>query len=114
MAHEPTAPEAASPSPYGPTRTPLVHVGGALGIASVVLGFLIFLTACAGFDAALKLALLPVLLGIPGLVLVPVGGVLQKHATVQDTHVLAALFLTVFGTVGGLLEVAAWLRWQVF
>src|SRR5215471_4766427 len=93
-----------SDSPYAPTRTPLVHVGGALGIASVILGFLIFLTACAGFDAALKLALLPVLLGLPGLVLIPIGGLLQKHAPVQDTHVLAAIFLTVFGTVGGLLE----------
>ena len=54
------------------------------------------------------------ILGLPGLILVAVGGVVQRHAVVQDTHVLAAIFLTVFGTVGGLLECAAWLHWQIF
>ncbi len=117
MSHDPTAaptPSPASPSPYAPRRTPLVHIGGALGIASVVLGFLIFFTACAGFDAAVKLSLLPVLLGVPGLILVIVGGIFQKQAHVEDTHALAALFLTFFGILGGLLEMAAWLHWQLF
>ena len=91
-----------------------MFVGGALGIASTVVGMLIFLTACAGYDAALKLAPLPVGLGAVGLGLVVVGGTFQKHVHLPDTQVLAALFLAVFGIAGGLLEMAAWLGWKIF
>ncbi|CAN5446816.1 hypothetical protein BH10PLA1_BH10PLA1_00270 [soil metagenome] len=90
----------------------LVRVAGGLGIAAVVLGLSIFLGSCAGFEGALKLALLPLALGAAGVVLSILGAVLQVNS--QDTHVMAALFPCVLGVIGGLVETAAWMQWNVF
>src|SRR5690242_18880104 len=95
------------------SRTPLAALGGGLGIAAVCIGFLILLTSCAGFSAVLMLSPLPVLLGAIGYVLVIVGGVTQKNVRIEDTCVLASIFLTLFGILGGLLEMSAWLGWHV-
>ena len=57
---------------------------------------------------------IPTALGAVGLILVLVGGVAQKSAGVEDTAVLASLFISVAVIVGGLLEVAIWLNKPIF
>lgn len=95
----------------GQGLSPVLQVGSAMGIASVVLGLLTFLGACFGWEAALVFSPLPTMLGGVGLILTIVGAILSR--TVVDTQVLAALFVNAFGLVGGLLEMAAWLHWPV-
>ena len=88
------------------------YVGGALGIAACLLGLAIFVFACFGFEASLKFSLLPLILGSVGLILTVVGALI-RHTGVEETHILAALFINVFAIVGALLEVAAWQRWTI-
>ena len=90
----------------------LVQIGSALGIASNCIGWAIFLMLCMGFTAASVFSPLPFALAVVGFVLTIIGGVTQKHADV-DTHVLASIFLNIFGIVGGLLELAVWRQWTV-
>jgi hypothetical protein len=102
------------PSTYGPSGSkPLAAVGGALAIAGCVIGFLVLFASCAGLNASLMLSPLPILLGAIGFVLVIVGGITQKNARIEDTGVLAGMFLSVMAILGGLLEMSAWLGWHV-
>jgi hypothetical protein len=98
--------------PPGVRRTSLAQMGAALGIAANCIGWLIFLMMCSGFGAAVYLSLLPLIFASLGLVLTVIGPVTQKHRDV-DTHVLASLFINLFGIVGGLCEVAVWLHWPI-
>jgi predicted histidine transporter YuiF (NhaC family) len=91
-----------------------VQVGGGLGIAGCVIGLLIFLAACFGFGAAFYLSLLPLAFGVIGLVLTVIGAIVQKNAGIADTQVLAAIFVSLFGLVGGLILVAVWYGWRGF
>ncbi len=97
----------------GPRRTTLVQIGAGLGIAANCIGWLIFCLMCAGFGAAVYLSLLPVTLAAAGMLFTIIGANTQKHADI-DTHVLAAIFINLFGIVGGLLEMAAWCKWTIF
>ena len=90
-----------------------VYVGGGLGIAGSLVGILIFLAACFGLEAAFKLSLLPLILGTVGFLLASFGALFTR-AKVEDTHVVAAMFIGLFAIVGGLLETAVWLRWTIF
>lgn len=101
-------------SPRASRDTSLVKIGGGLAVAGAIIGVFIFLLGCFGFGAAFALALIPTALGAVGLVLVLVGGVAQKSAGVEDTAVLASLFISVAVIVGGLLEVAIWLNKPIF
>ena len=117
-----------SPAPVGPVdyghaaaayglagpASPMLRLGGALGIAACVVGMLVFVAACAGFGKAVVLSIIPVGLSIPALVLSIVGAVKDKHLISEDTHVLQALFASSVGLIGGLLEMAAWLHWPLF
>jgi hypothetical protein len=94
--------------------SPLLRLGGALGIAACLVGLLILVAACAGLNRVVVLSLVPVGLSIPGLVVSMVGAIKDKAAIVEDTHVLHALFANIAGLLGGLLEMAAWLRWPLF
>src|SRR4051794_17419728 len=94
-------PARGTPVPY--RKATLARMGASLGIAANCIGWGIFLALCHGFSAAAVLAPLPLLLGIAGMVLTIVGGVTQPHQDV-DTHILASMFLNLFGIVGGLLE----------
>jgi len=96
---------------FGQGLSPALQVGGAMGIASVSLGLLVFLGACFGWEATLLFSPLPTVLGGVGLLLTIVGAV-RSRVTV-DTQVLASLFVNAFGLFGGLLEMAAWLHWPV-
>ncbi len=97
-----------------PRRTSLVQVGGGLGIAGCVIGLLIFIAACGGFNAAFNLSLLPLAFGAIGLVLTVIGAITQKDARIEDTQVLAAMFVALFALLGGLVEVAVWYGWRLF
>jgi hypothetical protein len=95
-------------------RTSLVQIGGALGIAACIIGMAIFLTACAGFNAAFTLSLIPLALAGPGLVITIVGGFVQKDIQIEDTAAISAMFVTIAGILGGLVEVAVWRGWPIF
>ena len=94
--------------------SPLLRLGGGLGIAACFVGLLILLAACAGMNKVIVLSLIPVGLSVPGLILSIVGAIKDKAAITEDTHVLHALFANIAGLIGGLVEMAAWLNWPLF
>src|SRR3954447_16149986 len=105
MTHSPVSPAAAVAAAR--RKPTLVQIGSALGIAANCIGWAIFLMMCAGFGAAAWFSPLPFGLAAVGFVLTLVGANTQKHADV-DTHVLASIFINIFGLVGGLLELSVW------
>ena len=98
---------------YGGRKTSLVTIGAYLGVAANAIGWLAFLLMCFGFGAAVNLAILPLGLSVVGMILTIYGGVAQKHAGDVDTHVLASLFINLFGIVGGLSLTAVWMHWTI-
>jgi hypothetical protein len=90
----------------------MVRVGGGLGIAASIIGMAIFLTACGGYEGSLKLSFLPLVLGLPGVILSVLGGIFQENP--DDTHVMGALFPSALGVIGGIVMMAAWLQWPIF
>jgi len=96
------------------SASPLVRLGGSLGIAAASVGLLVFIAACFGFRMALVLSIIPVGLSLPGLISTLIGAVTQRSQISEDTHVLHALFGNIIGLLGGLLEMAAWLHWPIF
>lgn len=105
----------ATTPPAGLTAySPLVRLGGGLGIAGTLVGLAIMLAMCAGFGAASVLSLIPIGLGAVGLVIALIGSWTQKDRIAEDTHVLQALFVNAISIVGGVLEMAVWLNWELF
>jgi hypothetical protein len=99
----------------GGSGTSLTKLGGGLAIAGTIIGTFIFVFGCFGFGAAFTLSILPTILGAAGLLLAIVGGVTQPHAPgVEDTHVLAAILLSLAVLCGGLIEVAIWRGVPIF
>jgi len=90
----------------------MVRVAGGLGVAACVIGLTIFLVSCGGYEGALSFSALPLVLGLPGLVLTILGAVFQENP--EDTHVMGALFPCLLGIIGGVVEMSAWLHWTVF
>ena len=111
MTHTPLP---ASLSPQNGTGTKLVRAGGSLGIAGCFIGLAIFITACAGFDAVFSFSMIPLLMGVIGLVITIAGATQQRTLALEDTHVLAAFFITLIASIGGLVEVAVWRQWSIF
>jgi hypothetical protein len=103
----------ASTSTYAGRKTSLVTIGAYLGVAANSIGWLLFVLMCFGFGAAVNLAILPLGLAVVGMILTVYGAVVHAHAGDVDTHVLASLFVNLFGIVGGLSLVAVWLRWTI-
>jgi ABC-type glycerol-3-phosphate transport system permease component len=99
------------PLPPAETRPILTRIGGSLGIAASSIALALFFAACAGYDAAFTLSVLPVALGAVGLIISIVGGVVEMNRMPEDTHVLAALFTCVLGLLAGVAEMAVWLNW---
>jgi hypothetical protein len=108
--NDPTALDAAAPA----RPSPYIQAGGGLGIASCAVGLAVFLAACGGISAVMVFSLLAGALGLVGLVLTVIGIVIHGPHGNEDTHVLAALFVTVLGVAGALLEIAFWQNWAVF
>lgn len=92
----------------------MTKIGGAFGIGAAFIGFAIFLAGCAGFDAAFKFALAPMILAVVGLLLTILGGALKKTAGSEDTHIVASLCLNLAGIVGSLLLIAVWKGVPIF
>ena len=107
-----TLPAGGTPAPET-RRNTLVQLGGQLGFAASCVGLLIFLVGCAGVDRGFALWWLPMALATLGMLATILGGVL-RHGGVEDTPILAGLFLNLFGLVGGLLECAVWKGWHIF
>lgn len=108
--HDPNGGAYAAP----PGKPTLLRLGGSLGVAACVIGLVILLAACHGLGASLKFSFIPLLLGGVGFVLSVVGAVIEKHKLAhEDTHVLAALFACCMGIIGGLVQMAAWLKWPL-
>jgi hypothetical protein len=102
----------ASPLAAGDPSSPLISVGGVIGIGANVVGLAVLLAACFGLNGAFVFSWLVLVLGVAGLIITVVGGIVRKPP--EDTHVVAALFINVFAIVGGLLEVAVHANWTVF
>jgi hypothetical protein len=93
----------------------LLRLGGSLGIAGCVIGLAILVGACAGLRAALVMSFIPLLLGLVGFVLALVGANTEKQKYgAEDTHVLAALFAACMAVIGGVVLMAAWLKWITY
>jgi hypothetical protein len=93
----------------------LVRLGGALGVAGSCVGLVIFLVACAGFDAAFHgFPLIPLILGAIGLVCSLVGVLRPKHEAVEDTRVVASFFVSAIAIIGALVEMSIWFKWVIF
>jgi hypothetical protein len=108
-----------SPAVPAATREPprkgsvIASFGGMIGLAACAIGVACFLTACLGFDKAFALGLIPILMGAAGMCFTVVGGVL-RHGGVEDTPILASIFLNLFALVGGLLLYALDQNWAIF
>lgn len=97
MSHSPDAARALS----------LVKLGGSLGIASAFIGLAIFLGAM-GFNGALVLSILPLLLGGIGMVVTVFGSVMHTPTGEDETAPIAAMFCCLFGLIFGAIE---WYLW---
>jgi hypothetical protein len=85
-----------------PKPSPMVNLGGMIGIAACSLGIAIFLAGCAGFAQAFQFGFLPLIASAAGLIVTILGGVIRKGG-VEQTGIVASLFVNVFALVGGLL-----------
>lgn len=92
----------------------LARVGGALGVAGTLIGFAIFLFACAGFEAAFALSPIPLILGFVGLVLTLIGGFFHDDVGLDDPQVVACYVINIAVIVGAMLEFAIWRGWPIF
>ena len=113
----------ATPTP----SSPLVRLGGLLGIVGSIIGLVALVAACAGADRVLPgswfperynhvmaLGAVSVVLGALGLVVALLGAFTQRARIAEDTHVMQAAFAGLISVLGGLLEMAVWLRWPIF
>jgi hypothetical protein len=112
-----SAPDSMNPlayaSPSTPTEgSPMISVGGVIGIGANVIGLAVLLAACFGLEGAFLFAWLVLILGVAGLICGVVGGIVKKPQ--EDTHVVAVLFINLFAIVGGLLETAVYMKWPIF
>jgi len=101
-----------APGGIGARPSTTILVGGGMGVAGAFLGLIIFLTACFGLEGSFLFSPLPLVLGAVGLVVAIVGAIRGK-GTLDDTQVLGAMFVCLFGIVGGLLEMSVRYGWHV-
>ena len=96
----------------GPKPSTAVLVGAGMGVAGAFLGLIIFLTACFGAFGAFLFSPLPFALGLVGLI-VCIAGAVRGKGSLDDTQVLGAMFVCLFGIVGGLLEMSVRYGWHI-
>ena len=92
----------------------LAKIGGSLGVAGTMIGFAIFLFACAGFGASFALSPIPLLLGIVGFGLTLAGGFFSEDVGLEDPQVVACYAINVAVIAGACLEMAMWKGWPIF
>jgi hypothetical protein len=91
----------------------LVRIGGLLGILGCLLGLVILIVGCTGYSPVLALSVGSVGLDGLGFLITVVGGLIHHRTIGEDTHILQALFACVMSLVGGLVEMAVWLKWPI-
>lgn len=111
-------PTASSHSPLyttpGQGTGSITKAGGALGVAASFVGFVIFFAGCAGYDAAFKFALIPMILAVPGLLLTIVGGTIKRTTGMEESHIVASLCLNLACIMGALILIAVWKGVPIF
>jgi hypothetical protein len=100
-------------SPGAHRGTTLPRIGGALAVAGTFIGVGIFVLGCFGFSAAFYLSPIPLVLGAVGLVLA-FCGMFYKSVAVDDSHVVAAVFVNIAVIIGALLELAIMMNVPIF
>ena len=93
--------------------SPLVRLGGLLGIAGTLAGLIILLVGCAGYSKAMAVGPIVAGVGALGLLIVLVGAFTQHRRVGEDTHVLQALFACLLSIIGGVLETAVHFKWPI-
>ena len=101
---------------YGGARSgnSITKIGGAMGVAASLIGFAIFLVGCAGYSAVFPFAILPLILATLGLLLTVAGGMMNRTAGMEDTHVIASYFLNIASIFGAMLLISVWKGWRYF
>jgi hypothetical protein len=92
----------------------LAKIGGALGVAGTMVGFAIFVFACAGFGMAFALSPIPLVLGFVGLAMTLVGGFFSEDVGLEDPQVVACYAINIAVIAGAMLEFAIWRGWPIF
>jgi hypothetical protein len=93
--------------------SPLVRFGGLLGILGCAAGLVLLLVGCAGYSKGLQLSPYVTGAGGFGLLLVILGALVQRRRIGEDTHVMQGLFACLMSIIGGVLEMAMWLKWPI-
>jgi hypothetical protein len=109
----PTAADLPLISPVKAPSSPLVRTGGFLGILGCAAGLGVLLVGCAGYSKALQLAPYIAGAGGLGLLIVLLGAFVQRRHIGEDTHVMQGLFACLMSIIGGVLEMALWLKWPI-
>ena len=114
LATPPTAADLPLVSADSTPSSPLVRFGGLLGIVGSAVGIVALVAACAGFGQAMAAGWASLVLGAVGLPVALLGAFTQRARIAEDTHVMQAVFATLISLIGGLLEVAVYMRWPIF
>ena len=93
--------------------SPLVRLGGLLGIAGTLAGLIVLVVGCAGYSKAMAVGPIVAGVGAVGLLIVLIGAFTQHRRIGEDTHVLQALFACLLSIIGGVLEMAVHLKWPI-
>jgi hypothetical protein len=109
----PTAGDVPLISPVASPSSPLVRFGGLLGILGSAAGLVLLFVGCAGYSKALQLSPYVAGVGAFGLLLVVLGALFQRRHIGEDTHVMQGLFACLMSIIGGVLEMAMWLKWPI-
>ena len=109
-------------SPNSTDGFSLTKFGGLLGVIACAIGMTIFLIGCAGREGLLApfkipsvfaLAVLPLVISVPGLLLSLAGGSRRNRPAI-DPGVLGAVFVNLLAFSGALLEIIVWQQWGLF
>ena len=93
------------------SRTSLVKIGGSLGIAATLIALAILVAGCFQLDAVFMFSILPLALGLIGMVVTIVGEVTSPAHGDEDMQPAAAMFACLAGIVGGLAFMHVWMHW---
>jgi hypothetical protein len=73
-----------------------------IGIAACCIGLATFVAGCAGFSRAFQFGFVPLAGAAAGFAVTIVGGVLRRGG-VEQTGIVASIFVNLFALVGGIL-----------
>jgi len=109
----PTAADVPLTSSEPVPSSPLVRLGGLFGIAGTLVGLIVLVVGCAGYSKAMAIGPIVAGFGAVGLLIVLIGAFTQRRRIGEDTHVLQALFACLLSIIGGVLEMAVYMKWPI-